>query len=283
MPVLHRIAARGARLLPRSVQLGLYKVPVLSGAVRWLLSRGAEDRPVLATVVSGPLRGASLYVNLRSEKYYWLGTYEAGVQAVACREIGAGDVVYDVGAHRGFFSVLFSILVGPGGEVHCFEPVPENREVLERQRQANALETVIKVVPAAVTSETGTARFLMGNSSSTGRLVKPQSDQRTISVRTITLDDYVAQGNGPPDVIKMDVEGAETDAIRGMSETLRRHKPKLIIEFHSDEAKRSVWEVLAAAGYTCFVVGRTRKTCHDPCNIKDRRFLFTASESAGLS
>ena len=278
MPLLHRTVSRVAKLLPRSMQLGLYKVPVLSGAIRWVLRRGTVNRSVLVTVVSGPLAGMKLYVNLRSEKHYWLGTYEPDVQAVACEEITEGDVVYDVGAHRGFFSILFSTLVGRGGEVHCFEPLPENMEILRKQLRANALEAVTKAVPAAVASRTGTATFSIGSSSSTGGLSGGGIDGEGIRVRVISVDDYVAQGNRPPDLVKMDIEGEETDAIGGMSETLRRHKPKLIIEFHSEEAKRSIWEVLAGMGYECFLISRELRACPDPLKTEDQHFFFTVCD-----
>lgn len=276
---MHRIVSRIAKLLPRSIQLGVYKVPLISGVVRWVLTRGTRDEPVLVRVVSGPLAGRPIYVNLRCQKYYWLGTYEAEVQSVIVREVGQGHIVYDIGAHIGFFSLLFSIMVGSQGEVHCFEPLPENVEILRRQLGINQFERVVTVVSSAVTSETGSVSFYVNASSSMGTVIlDPQKQARRIRVNAIRLDDYIDRGSPPPHLIKMDIEGGETEAVLGMSQTLKTKRPRIIIEFHSDQAKSEVWKILRPLGYSCFSLRAPFERCLSPRDAPDCHFLFKMQE-----
>ena len=279
MPLLHRIVSRIAKLLPRSIQLGVYKVPLLSGFIRWVLRQGTRNEPVLVYVVSGPLAGRPMYVNLRSQKYYWLGTYEPEVQSVILREVRQDDIVYDIGAHIGFFSLLFSIIVGSQGEVHCFEPLPENVEILRRQLRTNQFEHVVTVVSSAVTSETGSVSFYVNASSFIGTVIlDPQKQARRIRVNAIRLDDYISGGNRPPHLIKMDIEGGETEAVLGMLETLKTKRPRIIIEFHSDQAKSEVWKILRPLGYSCFSLRAPFERCLSPRDAPDGHFLFKMQE-----
>ena len=220
-----------------------------------------------------------MYVNLRSQKYYWLGTYEPKVQSVILREVRKGDIVYDIGAHTGFYSLLFCARVGSQGQVHCFEPLPQNVEILRRQLKVNDFGHVATVVSSAVTSETGTVLFHISASSSMGTLLTdPQKQAQRTRVDAIRLDDYVARGNRPPDLIKMDIEGSETEAVSGMLETLKNKRPKIIIEFHSDQTKGEIWQTLKSLGYTCFSLSTPFKHLHNPCDTHDPRFLFKKQE-----
>lgn len=277
LPLLHRVTSHLAGQMPRWLQLGLYRLPLVSPGIRWLLTQHAPDRPVPITVVSGPLSGVLLYVNLKSQKYYWLGTHERHMQAAICKFVGEGDVVYDLGAHIGFFSVLFGMIVGRRGEVHCFEPLPANVEVLQKQLAVNRLADVAKVVPAAVGSNSCTSLFRTQSSTSTGRLCRVRSGARDIHVNVISLDDHVALGNRPPDVIKMDVEGSGGSVIMGTRQILERYSPILLAEFHSATERRSVWQVVAEAGYRCFAVGPNLRECADPLETGQRHFCFTAT------
>jgi len=246
-----------------------------------MLTRGTRDEPVLVRVVSGPLAGRPMYVNLRSEKYYWLGTYEAEVQSAIVREVGPGDIIYDIGAHRGFYSLLFCALVGLQGQVHCFEPLPENLEILRRQLKVNEFEHIAKVVPRAVASETRALAFFVSTSSSMGTIVNPPgSETQQIRVDATKLDDYIARDNRAPDLLKMDIEGGEIDATSGMLETLKKKKPKIIIEFHSDQAKSEVWKILGPLGYRCFTLRAPFDRCLSPYDAPDCHFLFKRQENA---
>jgi len=108
---------------------------------------------LVVPVVQGPLRGARWVVG-SSTHGCWLGCYEAGNQAIYVRLVRPGMTVYDLGAHVGFYTLLFSRLVGPGGVVHAFEPVPRNIFYLERHLRLNGTMNV-RVQEFAVTRQTG--------------------------------------------------------------------------------------------------------------------------------
>ena len=159
--------------------------------------------------------------------------------------------------------------------MHCFEPLPENLETLRRQLKVNEFERVAKVVPSAVASETRVVAFFVSASSSMGTILKsPGSEIKQIRVDAIKLDDYIARDNRAPDLVKMDIEGAEIGATSGMSETLKNKKPKIIIEFHSDQAKSEVWKILRPLGYSCFSLRAPFERCLSPRDAPDGHFLF---------
>jgi FkbM family methyltransferase len=170
-----------------------------------------------------------------------------------------GDVVYDLGANIGWYSLLAARRVGPSGQVIAFEPSVTNAAYVAWNAAGNRFANV-SVVPAAVSDRDGWAMFL-DKGSLEGRLDKDDDEaqarrraarKRHVRGRTavpvLTLDGWIAATEQPaPTLIKMDIEGAEIGALRGMSETLRSAGPTLIIEPHGTQ--RAIAELLDAAGY----------------------------------
>jgi FkbM family methyltransferase len=112
-----------------------------------------------------------------------------------------GDVVYDVGAWIGPYTLLASKLVGPGGRVISFEPDPIARAQLKRNVTLNRAANV-QIFPIALSGHNGTARLSGGGSEA---VVSAAGDTE---VQTMTLPDFIAK-EGVPDVIKVDIEGGE--------------------------------------------------------------------------
>jgi FkbM family methyltransferase len=157
--------------------------------------------------------------------------------------------VYDLGAHVGFYTLLFSRLVGPTGVVHAFEPVPRNISYLKRHLRLNRAMSV-RVQEFAVTRQTGTVSFDSSSGVSTGRVV-PGTASETSRVAAVSLDDFIyACGHEAPDLIKMDVEGGETDVLAGMSRLLAERLPVLLVSVHGSSRWRECMVALASAGYT---------------------------------
>jgi FkbM family methyltransferase len=166
---------------------------------------------------------------------YVLGTTEMDVQQLLAQHVAKGSVVYDVGAHIGFFTVLGAGLVGPSGRVVAFEPLPANITQLRHNIAINAFQHV-QVVEAAVAESAGRAELqLVGNSTgpklaSAGR--HPDA-KGSIDVETLALDKWLAEsGERPPNFVKIDVEGAEIEVIRGMRDILERYRPVILCEMH---------------------------------------------------
>src|SRR5262249_35462499 len=138
-----------------------------------------------------------------------------------------GHTVYDLGANVGWFSLLAGRRVGAGGRVVAFEPDLQNAALAERNAARNGLANVT-VVPAAVGDRDGWASFRQ-EASIKGRL----DEGGGLPVPLVSLDGWIESGrDAPPDVVKIDVEGAELGVLRGMERTLRELSPTLFVELH---------------------------------------------------
>jgi FkbM family methyltransferase len=191
------------------------------------------DKVRVVRVLSGPARGSRLALDLSKEKAYWLGHYERAVQRFLQENVAPGDVVYDVGAHVGFFSVCAARL---GATVYAFEPLVVNAARLERNAALNP-RLEIQVTRAAAWHETGLVDLVPGDSSKEFRTVAGAG------VPSIALDEF-AEGERSPTLIKLDVEGAEADVLRGARRILADARPTIVCELHSEQARVDVFELL---------------------------------------
>jgi FkbM family methyltransferase len=201
-------------------------------------------RGVAVPVVQGPLRGARWIVG-SSTHGCWVGCYEFTKQRLFARTVRPGQVVYDIGANVGFYTLLASVLVGPTGRVLAFEPLPRNVAYLRTHVELNHCHNTT-VVTAAVSDTMGTARF---DGSGDGSMAHLATDG-AIAVETVTLDNVVfAQGEPPPHVIKIDVEGAEMAVLRGGQQTIETYRPTIFLALHGPELQRYCYEWLRSRGY----------------------------------
>jgi FkbM family methyltransferase len=212
-----RLARLPLRLLPRTAG-----VPILSGALR-------GKRWVVGAATHG----------------CWLGTFERRTQAVFRNLVKRDGVVFDIGANVGFFTLLASCLVGPRGKVVAFEPVPRNVGMLRRHLEMNGIENV-DVRQVAVSDVTGIARMRTLHSNLQWKLA-PEGD---IEVETVALDDLWSTAALPrPDVVKMDIEGAEAGALAGAARLLAEAMPVLVLSAHGWEQYERCRLQLSRAGY----------------------------------
>lgn len=158
---------------------------------------------------------------------------------VFLRLLRRGDTVADVGANAGYYTLLFSHLVGPRGRVHAFEPVPPTFARLQTNvRQAGRSANVLLNNLAVADEEKETALYLPGDDHGQAALTahtfgswSTEESVRTFPCRATTLDAYAeARRIDRLDFVKCDVEGAELLVLRGGAETLRRTRPLLFLE-----------------------------------------------------
>jgi FkbM family methyltransferase len=142
---------------------------------------------------------------------------------------GPGAVALDVGANVGAYALAMGMWVGPGGRVFAFEPAPEAFHGLTRHVALNGLGGVVTPVRAAAAGRSGTATLSVDGASGANRL-----QCGGVQVAAITLDDFCARENVAPALIKIDVEGAELEVLRGARETIRRGGAglALFVEMH---------------------------------------------------
>src|SRR5262245_16362785 len=136
-------------------------------------------------ILQGPLSGKRWIVGSGIHRM-WLGSYEPSKMALAARWVRSGDTVFDIGAHVGIYTLLFSVRVGQTGRVIAFEPSPRNLIYLRRHLDLNRVCNT-SVVDVAVCESTGNARFDPGPNSSQGCLAPGGS----LPISTTTVDDYV--------------------------------------------------------------------------------------------
>ena len=162
-----------------------------------------------------------------------------------------GMVVLDVGASFGLYSLAAARAVGPSGRVIAFEPAAETASALREHLRLNGVEERVEVIEAAVSGRTTVETFWQQETSFVASLVETATHQEaaksstpleTRHVPAVTLDDFCRKRRLEPDVLKIDVEGAEADVLRGAREILERRRAVVFLETHDG--------VLGAAGRT---------------------------------
>ena len=195
-------------------------------------------------IIQGQLRGKKWIVG-SGEHGYWLGSYEMNKRLAFEKMIQPGFVVYDIGANVGYFTLLAAVLTGEKGQVYAFEPLPRNIEFLKKHISLNNLSNV-EVIQAAVSDHSGEALFEFGASTAMGHL-SPTGDLR---IKMVSLDRMIANGNlFAPDVIKIDVEGAEYEVLRGAENLIETSHPILFLDTHQREAHQNTLQFLREHKY----------------------------------
>lgn len=174
---------------------------------------------------------------------FMLKQYDSRVPDVSVRVL-PGDIVIDGGACWGDTSLYFACLCGEAGKVFAFEILPENLAILEQNIQDNPdLGGRIECVRRALWNRSRETLGYTSRASGTSLLVGSKDDG---SVETISIDEWVAQRALPRvDFIKLDVEGAELEALRGAEKTIRTFKPRLAVSvYHKEDDLISIPEFL---------------------------------------
>jgi FkbM family methyltransferase len=247
-------AALAAKILPTSIKQAIYKNAGLAAFIRLRLNRAAPTGLTQVKIAAGDLAGSTILLDMQVDKDYWLGTYEPELQAAVRELIQPSAVIYDVGANIGYVSLLLAKAAGEKGRVYAFEALPENVESWRKNVALNGMEERLSIFAGAVTQGTGPVRFLVHTSGGMGKVAGSAGRQEhylsEVNVQGVSLDDFVyGQGNPPPQVVKMDIEGGEVLALPGMHHLLVEARPLMLLELHGHEASHVAWNILNGAGY----------------------------------
>jgi FkbM family methyltransferase len=155
-------------------------------------------------------------VTARSDERAQLDALQLATFANATR---AGDVVADVGAYRGTYTITAAAVAGANGRVYSFEPTPANAAIIQSNVQLNGFSERVTVEQAAVSDRSGSASFHISFDEQTSSLARHDPHSTSMQVRTIALDEYFRERT-PPRVLKIDIEGAELAALRGATSIL---------------------------------------------------------------
>jgi FkbM family methyltransferase len=186
---------------------------------------------------------------------YTEGSHEEGVVRKLREILKEGMTFIDVGASFGYFTVLAAKAVGKG-KVYAFEPNPAMYNLLLENIALNQLSNVIPV-NKAVSSERGAAKLFLASNIGASNILAPRDQKGIVEVECVTLDEFCNdERNLPIDVLKMDIEGGEILAIKGMEKTLANNKDlKMLIEFHPHLLRASghkpgdLWPALRRNGF----------------------------------
>jgi FkbM family methyltransferase len=230
------------------------RVPLVGGILHTLARRAVpEGTRVSVQVRSGLGTGLVLLVDPRYEAHYAAGLYENALLECLASHLNPRCVLYDVGAHIGFVAMIGARLVGTEGRVFAFEADPQNLSRIRGHAKLNSLRQ-IEVIGSAVWCEHKTLSFRCASNDSsrnTGAVVGltvTSNVNQFIRIPAVTLDGF-ARGHRVPDLIKIDVEGAESEVLRGAEMLFHDTKPVLICEVHSAQASENVSKWLAERGY----------------------------------
>ncbi len=195
------------------------------------------------------------------------GGLEPGTRTVLQALIRPGMAVADVGANIGLLTLAAAVAVGPEGRVYAFEPEPGPREQLEKTLYVNGLRQV-EVFDCAVGARRARLTFhvspIIGHSSLYA--LPPEEGAATaVKVQVRPLDEVI---EGPLDVVKIDVEGAELDVLAGMPRLLADNPDlALIVEYGPSHLARvgvaqDAWfAAFADAGFVAYAIDEATGTC----------------------
>lgn len=257
-----RLAGFRARLFPLiwallyPVRLYLRKFPIQRGKGILLRRIVTPLLPPADTEFDLAVPGAA-WVSLRYRETLGLssllyGTFELAELTFVSRYLRSGEMAMDIGANVGIFSVVMGTAVGASGRVIAFEPVPANIVRLGANLRKNGLSNV-QVSPLALGISDGQMMLCMATDPAYPSLRKVQGDfgngiDVPVQVRSL---DGVWEELGRPNIafVKMDIEGAEVDVLRGASRFLLTCRPTLLVEANSVEELDALRGQLCNLGY----------------------------------
>ena len=197
--------------------------------------------------------------------------HEQTIVNLVKNEIKKGDVVIDIGAHIGYYTVLFAKLVGPKGRVFAFEASPTNFEILKKNVNVNGYQNVTLNNKAVSDKNGKLTLYITGRTSTENFLFKPENFvdsskiKNTIEIDSITLDEYFRDFKGQINFLKMDISGAEPRVIKGMGSILSKNDSLKIqqewwpnaIRTHGNEPDSHL-KLLTQMGYKIYEIDGTK-------------------------
>lgn len=209
------------------------------------------------------VNGYKLRLPTRYFKYF-PQNYEAENFEFLSRSCKPGAVIIDIGAHIGLFSVIAAQVTGKAGKVYAFEPAPATYALLQKTIAINKMEDVVETRQQAVGQATGKITFFVSDNhaDNSNSLVNYKEDRSLhgIDVAVTTIDNFVQEKNITRlNFIKIDVEGAEYDALKGACNTFNNLKPACIVAIHPQpiaakgDKLEDIYDLIVSCNYRIMV------------------------------
>jgi FkbM family methyltransferase len=217
-------------------------------------------------VLLGPLQGAKFILGALSGKgggsSIYFNMLEPAQTIVLVDSLKKGQVFFDIGANVGYYTILGAKLVGAQGKVLAFEPVTRNLSYLYKHVLLNNANNV-SIISAACSDTLSLTTFSLGSNHAMGHIIQNnalnnQVNEKIILVPTVTVDAVIQQLGYSPNVIKIDVEGAELLVLKGAQVVLREVKPLILLSTHSDDLRYRCLEYLKDFDYIIDVLSEDK-------------------------
>jgi FkbM family methyltransferase len=278
--------------LNKLVRAYLQHFPITEGKSKLLQATKGYIRPENSIEESPTKYGFSLRLNLNNpeqERIYFFGEHDERYE-IACllKLINAGMVCWDIGANIGFYTCLFSSLVGQDGKVVSFEPLSTTRETLAGNVALNGMINV-EIVPVAVGADDKEARIYFHDAQlGEGTASIYQTDEKVCSEAiSIVRLDTISGALPAPNFIKIDVEGAQEDVWRGGESFFSVNAPLVMAELlESTDIQKlhTLQSRIRAHNYRIFEMlkgGYVRET-QDFSKSRKRNFLLAKPETEAI-
>lgn len=199
------------------------------------------------------IQGSKMYLNPNdpgiSTELFFKGAHEPMSTKIYQQELTKGMKIIDVGSNIGYYALQEAMIVGEEGQVYAIEPVIDNFKLLQKNIKLNKYKN-LKAYHTAISSKSGKTKMTLTDSSNLGCMLDTSQGyvssymkentnkigRKSINVDTITIDEFVKrEGIKQINFIRMDIEGYEIEAFKGMTKTLKNTTPpfKLFIELHT--------------------------------------------------
>lgn len=210
---------------------------------------------------------ARAFPDLLTRHMLFFGFYQEDVLLALKNLLKKDDVMLDIGAHHGLMAIIASRAVGQKGKVISFEPNPYARVYFKDNLKLNNVKNA-KIEPIGLMDKKGLLKFfpqkgrVSWNSSFFEQFVLPNKKVTPVLVKVMTLDEYVKKFSIIPNLLKIDVEGAEFLVLKGGKKTISRYHPIIIMEFNELSAKKAgvsisqITNLLKRRGYCFYTFGK---------------------------
>lgn len=234
-------------------------------------------RAILSTFVRTltiEIDGLSLSGSIHHRGYLWSlrkGVREAYMAELFKQVLRPGQVVCDIGSYIGYYALLAAQRVGNFGKVFAFEPDPLNFVYLCLNVKTNHFENAVMTVQKAVSDKSGRFDFyLYGGDRSRSSLFGGRGSARKIQVEAVSLDDFL-DDRVSVDIVKMDIEGGEVRALKGMGRLLNRSPwVTMFVECNpkalqcAGSSAKELFQILGDYGFRVLVIDEIAKCLRMP-------------------
>jgi FkbM family methyltransferase len=269
MPDLKKLIVMAGRLVPLGIRQRVigdgYRPSWISTTIHSILNRlSSEKYPVISC--GGALKGYKMKVEWARYRCFAYGSWEPELIELVSKTVKSGFTVVDVGAHIGYYSLLFSRLVGPQGHVIAFEPVPKNFEFLSENLKLNTCSNVEPMNRAVLDRhEQIIIEMPEDDPLPVGVSFANPDNKGNVLIEAVSLDDTVLRRTKRVDFLKVDAEGAEGKVLDGARSLIERDHPLIMMEVHHFDGRlenSTIPAKLTGLGYHLQQIDRGFLTSH---------------------